>query len=82
MGYTVYAGSVAGYMMFNFRALQSMNKFCIYPRQITKCLTNISFNLLVFRIWVFLTHDAVQPANLLQTFRRDVQMHQVKFPPW
>jgi len=26
VGYTVYAGSVAGCMMFNFRALQSMNK--------------------------------------------------------
>lgn len=52
VGYTVYAGSVAGYMMFNFRALQSMNKFYIYPREITKCLTNISFNLLVFRIFL------------------------------
>ena len=82
MGYTVYAGSVAGYMMFNFRALQSMNKFYIYPREITKCLTNISFNLLVFRMLFFLTYEAVQTDNLLQIFRRDVQIHQVEFPLW
>jgi len=72
VGYTVYAGSVAGYMMFNFRALQSMNKFYIYPREITKYLTNITSNLLVFRTLFFLTYDAVQPDNLLQTFRRNV----------
>jgi len=59
-----------------------MNKFYIYPREITKYLTNTSLNLLVFRMLFFLTHDAVQPDNLLQTFRRDVQMHQAKFPLW
>lgn len=72
MEYTVYAGSVAGYMMFNFRALQSMNMFYIYRREITKCLTNTTFNLWMFRTLFFLTYDAVQPDNLLQTFRQDV----------
>jgi hypothetical protein len=40
-------------MMFNFRALQSMNKFYIYPIEITKYLTNITSNLLVFRTLLF-----------------------------
>ena len=82
MGYTVYAGSVAGCMMLNFHALQSMNKFYIYPTEITKVLQILASIYWYLECFFFLTYDAVQPDKMLQTFRRDLQMHLAKFPLW
>jgi len=67
-------------MMFNFRALQSMNKFYIYPREITKYLTNITTNLLVYRTLFFLLTTQCSLTTCYKHFAGTLQMYQVKFP--